>query len=296
MINFFTDNYFHIGGAHLTGGKPCQDYAISDVCDQAAFAIVSDGCSTGRHTDVGSRLLTLSTASAIRNHWSVHRRIDVVETSSLISVQQNVLLTGMRDTLGLIPEDLLATCVYAYVSSDGGIVHVQGDGVVVIKYRDGRIAMRNFEWLNNMPFYPMYKNGNLNRFINAHGGDLKKRCLQEENIIMSDDGNIISSDLKEYSLSSGINGVTINISCDDLENEIEFITVFSDGVTQIDGVDWREAVKMFMAFKNTKGEFLKRRMIRGIKDSQKVGKGPFDDVSCAVIHVVRTEEETENND
>lgn len=161
MIDFSTDHYFHIGGAHLTGGKPCQDYAISGVCDEMAFAIVSDGCSTGRHTDVGSRLLTLSTASAIRNHWSTHHEIDAMKTPLAVSVKQNVLLAGMRDNLELISEDLLATCMYVYVSPGGGIVHVQGDGVVAIKYRDGRIVMHNFEWINNMPFYPIYRDGDL---------------------------------------------------------------------------------------------------------------------------------------
>ncbi len=28
-MQFFTDDYFHIGKAHLGSGKPCQDYAIS---------------------------------------------------------------------------------------------------------------------------------------------------------------------------------------------------------------------------------------------------------------------------
>ena len=28
-MKFFTDDYFHIGKAHLGSGKPCQDYAIS---------------------------------------------------------------------------------------------------------------------------------------------------------------------------------------------------------------------------------------------------------------------------
>lgn len=96
--------------------------------------------------------------------------------------------------------------------------------------------------------------------------------------------------MNKYSLSRGVHGITISISRDDLENEIDFIAVFSDGVTQIEGIDWKEAVKIFMAFKNTTGEFLKRRVIRGIKGFQKDGKGPFDDVSCAVVHVIKTEE------
>jgi len=60
-------------------------------------------------------------------------------------------------------------------------------------------------------------------------------------------------------------------------------------VTQIDGVDWKDAVVQFLAFKNTAGEFAKRRMIRGIKDANKKGRGPFDDISYAVIGVQQIE-------
>ncbi len=295
MIELFTDHYFHIGSAHLTSGKPCQDYAISDVYEKMAFAIVSDGCSTGRHTDVGSRLLSLSTASAIRDHWITRRKIDVIKSPVEIGVGQSIVLAGMQDTLGLITEDMLATCVYAYISPQGGIIHIEGDGVVAIKYRNGRILMSNFEWLDNKPFYPAYKNGNLQNFINAHGGKLCSQRLREEVWMIDPDGEDIPFDLNEYSLSLGLRGITFEISRKEIEEKVEFIAVFSDGVTQIDGLDWKDAVENFLAFKNTTGAFAKRRMIRGIKDTQKNGKGPFDDISYAVVRVDAIELEDKND-
>ena len=63
---FYVDDYFHIGQMHLGSGKPCQDYSFSGIIDEGAFAIVSDGCSTGRHTDVGARIIVLSTVNAIQ--------------------------------------------------------------------------------------------------------------------------------------------------------------------------------------------------------------------------------------
>ena len=283
-IELFTDHYFHIGSAHLTSGKPCQDYAISDVYEKMAFAIVSDGCSTGRHTDVGSRMLSLGTASAIRDNWITKHSIDVVKTPLELNMQQKLIMSGMQEALGLIEQDMLATCLYAYISAEGGIIHVQGDGVVAIKCRDGKIRMSNLEWANNMPFYPAYKNGNLQQFIDAYGGDLCKKKLREEVWMIDFDGEDFPYDLNEYSLSRGLSGVTFEINRKELE-KIEFIAVFSDGVTQIDGLDWKDAVANFLSFKNTTGAFAKRRMIRGIKDSQKNGKGPFDDISYAVVRV-----------
>jgi len=290
MIELFTDSYFHIGKAHLSSGKPCQDYAISDVYEKMAFAIISDGCSTGRHTDVGSRILSLSTASAIRDNWITRRKINMMKTPAEINVGQTIVLAGMQDALGLITQDMLATCLYAYICPQGGVVHVQGDGVVATKYCDGRIKVSNFEWLDNKPFYPAYKNGNLQNFIDAHGGNLDANRLREEIWMINPDGEEIPLDLKEHSLARGLDGVTFEFVQKELE-EIEFIAVFSDGVAQIDGIDWKDAVVDFLAFKNTAGVFAARRMIRGIKDFQKGGKGPFDDIAYAVVRVDTSQEE-----
>ena len=291
MIKLHTDHYFQIGGAHLTSGKPCQDYAISGTLENIALAIVSDGCSTGRHTDVGSRVLALSTAAAIREHWNVNRNTRGRMVPEEVNLRQKMVLAGTRQALGLVTKDMLATCAYVYVSPMGGFVNMQGDGVVALKYRDGRIGMYRYEWEKNLPYYPAYNENGLPEFIKAHGDDLEALRLSQEKLERRTDGEFTSADITEYSLRKGIQGITIDISQEDLNSEIEFIAVFSDGVTQIENLDWKEAVSTFLSFKNTTGEFAKRRMIRGIKDSQKIGKGPFDDISYAVIRVEKNEEE-----
>jgi len=167
MILLHTDHYFQIGSMHLTSGKPCQDYAISGVQDNVALAIVSDGCSTGRHTDVGSRLLSLSTATAIREHWITNRNACDKAVPREVSLRQNIVLSGIKQALGLNINDMLATCLYVYVSPLGGFIHVQGDGVIALKYRDGNIMMSRFEWQNNTPYYPAYHSNGLESFTNS---------------------------------------------------------------------------------------------------------------------------------
>jgi hypothetical protein len=293
-MNFFTDDYFQIGTAHLKSGKPCQDYAMSGIQEKMAFAIVADGCSSGDRTDIGSRILNLSTATALRQHWLTTRQLDVKNTPAIIDIQQKIVVGGIKNTLDLTTNDMLATCVYAVVSPAGGIIHVQGDGVVAIKYRDGKIWMSNFEWEGNKPFYPVYQNGRLPGFIKAQGNDLKKKCLRQEIWQLESAEELFPLDVKEFTLEEGIKGITVPITPEDLKEKIEFITVFSDGIAQVDKTDWKEAVENFMAFKNTMGVFAKRRMIRGIKDSQKVGQGPVDDISYAVIRVEANVEEEDN--
>lgn len=287
MVKLYTDHYFHIGNVHLTSGKPCQDYAISDVHNDIALAVISDGCSTGGNTDVGARILALSTATAIREHWTVNRNALGQAVPQEINFCQKIVLAGTRQILGLLPSDMLATCIYAYISPLGGFIHVQGDGVVALKYQDGRIAILRFEWEDNTPFYPAYNENDLLNFIKAHGDDLKALRLSEKKWVQYDSGKLFESDIK-HSLSEGIQGITINISAETL-SELVFIAIFSDGITQIDNLDWKNSVTEFMAFKNTTGEFAKRRMIRGIKDVQKIGKGPIDDISYAVIRIEQIE-------
>ncbi|MBU4331920.1 protein phosphatase 2C domain-containing protein [Patescibacteria group bacterium] len=295
MIQLHTDHYFHIGNKHLITGKPCQDYAISDVHNNVALAVVSDGCSTGRHTDVGSRILALSTATAIREHWTISCDALGEAVPQEISLRQRIVLSGTRQALGLQLDDMLATCVYAYVSPSGGFVHVQGDGVVAFKYRSGGIDMFRLEWEDNIPYYPAYYEGRLPKFIENHGGDLNALRLSRENCAWTPNEGFTTSDTDSYTLSGGIRGITIDLPAELLSQDLEFIAVFSDGVAQIEKLDWKKAVVIFMAFKNKIGEFAKRRMIRGIKDAQKDGKGLLDDIAYAVIRVEQSETEGAQN-
>ena len=288
MIRFHTDHYFHIGSAHYTSGKPCQDYSLSSASDDVACAIVSDGCSTGRHTDVGSRVLALSTMQAIRDHVKASSGVLNTAVVSITSRQQQIISTS-RLVLGLDWMDMLATCGYVYLTQSGGFIHVQGDGVVALKYRDGHIKMSRYLWADNMPFYPSYDYDSINNFVKAHGGDLDALRLFRTTVSTRLDGTIAEAEDKEFTLREGLNGVLTRLSLEELA-QLEFIAVFSDGVTQIDNVDWKDAVTRFLSFKSLEGEFAKRRMMWEIKSLQKTSKGPIDDIAYAVVRIERERE------
>lgn len=294
MIKFYTDHYFQIGSAHYTGGKPCQDYALSGTSESVACAIVSDGCSSGRHTDIGSRILTLSTMQAIRDHAKASRGALDTAVVSITSRQQQII-NSAKPILGLNRDDMLATCAYVYMTQKGGFIHLQGDGVVALKYRDDDIAMYRYEWLGNMPFYPAYNDRGMDDFIVAHGGNLYASRLNCTEVVRDTSGITKECFSKEHTLKEGIDGILLNISEIELK-QLEYIAVFSDGVTQVDEVDWRDAVSTFLSFKNTVGDFAKRRMIRGIKDMYKIGRGPIDDIAYAVVRIESDGEEVSKKD
>ncbi len=285
-MKFFTDDYFCIGQAHLGGGKPCQDYALSGSQEKMAYAIISDGCSSGGKTDVGARILALVTAKTIQEYWNLYGDDKTKEQMIIrINYQQKIILAGIQEVLGVNSNDLLATCVYAFVSDTFSFLQVLGDGVVAVKYKDGQTIVHNFEWGGNMPCYPSYQGDILDKFVQTQNLN-SKQALKQKSWIIDEYGNKFLCDTKDYSAIDGISGVTLPIEDFD---EVEFVSVFSDGVLQVDGVDWLDVVKEFLAFKNTGGVFVKRRVIRSVKELQKIGKGPMDDIAVATIGFAKEE-------
>ena len=321
MLKFHTDSYFTIGNAHLTSGKPAQDHALSGFTKDLACAVIADGCSSGGHTDVGARILTLATMQAMRD----------TRTTSIDAVAQlqKRILSSAQGLLGLRKGDLQATCAYACLTpAEGAVVHVQGDGAAAIKRRDGSIVIHHFEWANNAPFYPSYSALGEDwlfftyqgaRYIQSHPEILANEAVIPRAIladceqyvetnsldgISKDVVNLMVSVGQRYPMltvdvfrwpavdttslavrgDDGAYGYVIRLTPEDL-HDVELIAVFSDGVSQVDGMGWKSVIIDFLQMKNTNGEFVKRRMIRSIKDARACGKGPMDDISAAMICV-----------
>ncbi|OGM99294.1 MAG: hypothetical protein A2915_02485 [Candidatus Yanofskybacteria bacterium RIFCSPLOWO2_01_FULL_41_34] len=280
---FCVDDYFHIGQMHLGSGKPCQDYSFSGVIDEGAFAIVSDGCSTGRHTDVGARIIALSTVSALQR-WLKATNTSINKLGQLVTEQHNYAILKSCEAFNLQLPDMLATCLYVCLTPTGGLVGIQGDGVIAKVYRDGSITLAAYRWDNNTPLYPAYAADNYSSFIKVHGNDPNLSPLQVEYHHHNALGDI-QINPQSISLGEAIKGITQKISGDEAV-ELSFLAVFTDGVMQVEGVHWKDAVLQLLAFKNVEGEFAKRRMIRFIKNSKAEGKkGPLDDISYAVIRI-----------
>jgi len=288
-MNFSTDSYYHIGAAHLTAGKPCQDYAAShSFSDDSACAVVSDGCSTGGRTDIGARILALATIESIaRNRAKTGCNV----SPTFIKEESHDILLTVEDQLGLLPEDMLATCLYCYLDQHGGFVHLQGDGVVALKYKHSGLVIHRFDWAKNAPYYPSYSIQDASRYIAMlHSGNPETAVLSQV-IASKNESGAWEESRVDIPIAVAAPGYKIEVSLDQAE-ALEFVAVFSDGVTQIGKVsggegmlNWRDMVTEFMSFKTTAGDFAKRRMLRGIRDLHKTGNGPIDDIGYAVIHI-----------
>lgn len=139
-----------------------------------------------------------------------------------------------------------------------------------------------------MPFYPAYADGALASFKEAHGNDLWGTRLMEH--VVHVQGEEVCEKRIEHTLAEGIHGIHLPVPRDEV-SQIEYIALFSDGVEQVEGESWMDAAREFMRYKIPKGVFVKRRMIRGLKEYRKKGKRNLDDIASAVIRLAHEEEE-----
>jgi len=286
MKQFFADHYFRIGQAHIANGTPCQDFALSGRAGPGAWAVLSDGCSSGGHTDMGARILSFATAAAIRAALEEGTFPAGRGGADRVGQAQKAAISEAQRVHSLDPQDMLATCLWACATPLGGMVHVRGDGVAAWLLRDGRVAMSRYDWPDNRPFYPAYEaqDGGA-AFAAAQGGDMAAPVFREERWIHVPSLGFLEAGTSEHSLAEGMAGAVSLFGAAHVADEISFIALFSDGVEQIDGLGWKEAVLELLAFKTEKGAFVKRRAMRAIRDGASKGRRPVDDIACAVIGV-----------
>lgn len=281
-MRFFVDHHFVIGDDHVAQGKPCQDHALSVCSGGLAASVVSDGCSSGGETDMGARVLTFATLRALLAHCEVTHALPTVEA---VEAERALIEGSVMNMLGLHRDDMLATSITIAVTAKGGFVHLAGDGVIAVTKRDGSIELLRFDWARNMPAYPHYREDQFAAFIAAQGGDGEALQLTRERVIRYPCGRETEAEMLGIPLVLGIRGATIHFDAHALAEEIASIAVFTDGVTQIEGVDWKDAIMEFLSFKNTTGAFVKRRMNAALKKYRKEGKYPRDDLAYAVISI-----------
>lgn len=294
-MSLATDHTFHIGEQHVRTGKPCQDYTLSGtVGDTLAYAIVSDGCSSGGLTDIGARLMVLATKRAILEVLTEGNIPQDAAAVVAINSVRDTYLRQYQTDLELEVSDLLATCLWAVATPDIVLAHIVGDGVVAVEYEED-LVLHSFTWAKNMPYYPAYTlDESTERFKTAHAESETPLTYIEESTSPTGMGGIPDGTLDELAVDEGIAGVIV--ACEHSEpgyspGKVTAIALFSDGVTQVDKLSMPETVKQLMAFKSTSGQFATRRMNRFLTDVKKTGRGPLDDIAYAVI-TLRNETET----
>lgn len=271
MLQYQIDSHFIIGQQHVNSGKLCQDYALTGESFGKSYGVLCDGCSSGGRTELGAAII----ASYIDKLYRLG-------CSNFVNDELWKRISYIGYGIGLKNIDLLSTVGYLVADNLGIYATLYGDGVIVAAYKDGRITACRAEWDNNTPYYPMMSDKQ--SFIDYHKDNelpFKVETTSSYNNSIWTEG--IDSAYTYYNINSGMKGINRYF----FPYDMNFVGIFSDGVCQISGVDWKDAVRELIAFKNPVGEFVKRRVIKMVKN----GYHPLDDLSCIALHVNTNQEE-----
>lgn len=262
------DIFLEIGHQH----KVCEDYIISGNAPEP-FIILSDGCSSSNNTEMGARILCHLAKQYLRYRGNDLHNIDHKKMGRWII--HNAEMTARQ--LGLTLNCLDATLMVSYFIDNRLYVFVYGDGVIVLKKGD-EFSYYIVDFSNNAPYYlsyliddfrnDLYHQNKNSKFVKeihpTHHAERTEECAYDFPLLF-------------------------------VFNKEEFDTLFisSDGITSfIDNNPTARTlhelptiVPPFMDFKNTKGEYLKRRMKKALKYTNDMGIVHFDDLSIGAYHI-----------
>lgn len=271
-----SDSYFSQGSSH----KICQDYCLHGTANKGytEFAILSDGCSSSMHTDVGSRVLVHSSILPI------YYAIDNVEI-----FEKDLLKDAVRAQRSLYLENqcLDATLFHLCVDNDHAIstykkyvLNAHGDGAFIKITNDNIINFTYIEYPSGAPLY-----------INYHNDPERFESYKQE--------YGLQRKIYRYTIKDGL---TINFKLETDESGRSFreigicdnykaLIVTSDGIASFMRTSVNKPVELItlinnlIDFKSYKGEFIQRRMNGFNHLCEKQGWKHLDDLSLAGIHI-----------
>lgn len=270
-----SNSYFSIGSSHKTN----QDYALNgtDERSNAEFAVVCDGCSGSKHSDIGSRVLA---------HASKNSLYTAMDSESVFA--QEILYEGreVQDSLNLPNEYLDATLFHLCIDTDSKRfifdkykINAYGDGSILKITKNNQIEFTYIEYPSGAPLYMNYYN-NPKRF------QLYKEKYGVKRIIHN--YKLIDGIVSDYQTS--IDEIGNSFIDEGIATDYKFIGVTSDGISSFIGSDKKLievtlVVKELLNFKSYKGEFIQRRMNGFNKYCLDQGWKHSDDFSIAGIHI-----------
>lgn len=268
-----SDCFFEIGSSH----KICEDYAVSGVTSNGVcYGVLSDGCSSSRDTDIGSRLLVKSAEQTI-NNAECERSCRKVLMSAIHSS------AAASKMLGLSYNSLDATLGFIAGYGDSVCCIIQGDGVIAYKSKyNGVIGIKVIEYDGNAPGYLSYVLDTQRE--KAHKNQSKGYTVHD--YMIDNHGNVNHQCLLSYT-EDNYDGHYYSFG------DVEWVALFTDGIASFkknDGLYMleHELVNFFTSFKNTKGEFVKRRCNRAMKEINDLDGNNsiehYDDFSMVCIH------------
>lgn len=263
-----------------------QDYAVAVDLGTAKrpfpFIAVADGCSAGRHSEIGAIILCRA-AMAEAKRWLLDYDGDT--PYSLGEVIQNnmtsALISRTKYTikqLDLELDDMIATIRIMYVL-DGVIYNYsQGDGYDFFIAPDTTVQFDEYYYRSNAPYYPAYTMFNkVAEYAN----------IASNSFILNKDTTAKMDDISGV-VYDKLSPTTIIMSSRPI-GDLLFVGVASDGLDSYtkgdQGLVAKKVLHQLAQIKNPVGEFLVRRFQKMDRELESEGFINQDDISIACINL-----------
>lgn len=275
MVN--VGHCFEIGSTHLV----CQDYCLSGSFEKENktyyYGILSDGCSSSKNTDVGSRLLTFHSLNILKTFpdeiISGLFKLDRIKDLILKQIEVNNLFKD------LINENVYDATLLMFLSDEDSVrVMTFGDGNVYCL--SDNIICDTYEYESNAPLYISYylNNRRYEGYMNSFGDkgfSIKGNNPQEMNC---------KDSYQDYLFK--------------MENRFK-LALFSDGLStfrysansekQLVSISISDSFDRYLAFPQVFGNFVERNFNFNKKANIKKSIEHFDDLSC--VSLVKVEDD-----
>jgi len=295
------DSYYSIGDKH----QVCQDYALHGSEGDMEYAIVADGCSSAKFSEVGAQIL----CHAAKYHINLCFKTGMFEECSLdtlSSVLGNSILKRINEVRVNYPIDkeaLEATLLIAVKVGGKIFVFVWGDGIIVERYKsiDGQEfqIVTDIDFTCNAPFYltgdpeQYFKNlknrgfdnpqTSLNYYYKKNPENFRTETKTVDTIaepyLWFTNLKGLDSSTNFYGKSDGwesLNLVSLSLCSDGLKS-------FQDANRK--PIELTEIIPEVVGYKSTDGDFVKKRMFFLKRTALKNKWSHFDDLSCATIFI-----------
>lgn len=256
----YCDHFYTMGKTHSV----CEDYALKGN-KPIPFVVVCDGCSASEHSDLGAKVLSLTTKHILENtpEWplSYNEFGQRLITRSLWVINEMQLRNCALDS----------TVMLAFLHENTIRVYIYGDGCLLFQDNNDNIGFIDISFTHNAPFYLTY---------------WPDKERQEEY------GNYAPKPLLITDSVNGTSGpmsyqtpLSFSFSLD----KFHTIAIASDGATQVINIDNGQKLPLFdvtqklLAFDNCQGSFVNAHMEQLLDSYEQKGIFPADDLSLGVF-------------
>jgi hypothetical protein len=277
----------HTGSCHTSKNEDGQDAARHGIIrDKVAFIIGSDGCSSAKDAKQGAKLMVETLELALRDMHGENL------SPEILNAHQYALISNQH-LPSMSIENMLATCLYAYLARDGGFVHIRGDGGIVRMYDDGSADVFFVDWRDGMPYYPTYSLAGLEHVFRSAHAKQSERAVTAR--YWTYDPSRPQPEMFAFcgriprTLDEGIEGITIPLEMTTDGKHLTAVAIYSDGVAQMagthDGYHEKQVMVDLLSKSGIRDSSLTQHMQKYLESAAAKGQVPWDDIFCATIHV-----------